>query len=471
MEEGYSPPSSTNFDNPERSHMNHISYELYQAIIDAIQENSAYYVDFNTPLRKFLKSDRHTEEAYECIPKKAKSLFEKRYFLVPLEKDITFKEIADAKNTNVNYVRVLFKQAYEAFWSYMDRLGYSQWRTVYIEHSFGTFDDEDIFEVSAEPEEPTTRSTHMPQMSFSAKITAGNYHNLTNKEPANKDLSSSELYSLVKLRCLESDIPSKLITAITLSAYEYIRTGTMKPLLLAGIPGIGKTHLAYVISEILGLPLFTISAPDASSGDGLTGFSDSYKCARPGAIVASALQNQVLNSVILIDEVDKARDNDSNHPIRAELASALDGTHRIRDLYLNEDISTKNIPFILTANDLELVPEFLKDRCTVIKFPEPDKDRIISIVGKYATQELMNPFYESKLTFDDEAFRTAVSAMMARGVKSLRKYRTVVDTAFQLAFVELIENQTNKNEITKRHFSQAIEEATLNYESRMGFSL
>ena len=74
-------------------------------------------------------------------------------------------------------------------------------------------------------------------------------------------------YKRVKKLCFKYDIPEELEFCLLTSVAEYLREGTVKPILLVGKPGIGKTYFGKVFAEIIGLYYYKISAP-GSSGDG-----------------------------------------------------------------------------------------------------------------------------------------------------------------------------------------------------------
>ena len=78
------------------------------------------------------------------------------------------------------------------------------------------------------------------------------------------------------------------------------------PLLLLGPPGIGKTHFAREISQLLGTGLGFISMSSLTAGWVLSGSSSQWKGARPGKVFETLVDGQYANPVMVVDEIDKA---------------------------------------------------------------------------------------------------------------------------------------------------------------------
>jgi len=72
------------------------------------------------------------------------------------------------------------------------------------------------------------------------------------------------------------------------------------PMLLLGPPGIGKTHFAREVSQLLGTGLGFISMSSLTAGWVLSGASSQWKGARPGKVFETLVDGQYANPVIIL---------------------------------------------------------------------------------------------------------------------------------------------------------------------------
>ena len=79
------------------------------------------------------------------------------------------------------------------------------------------------------------------------------------------------------------------------------------PMLLLGPPGIGKTHFAREIAQLLGTGMGFISMSSLTAGWVLSGASSQWKGARPGKVFETLVDGAYANPVMVVDEIDKAR--------------------------------------------------------------------------------------------------------------------------------------------------------------------
>lgn len=159
------------------------------------------------------------------------------------------------------------------------------------------------------------------------------------------------------------------------------------PILLLGDPGIGKTYLAMMLADSLGGRMEKMSAGGGGVSFDFTGSHSSWTGARCGRVFQSLAEGNTANPVFVIDEVDKMPPF-TQYPLLPMLLDLLEpGTAKsFKDEFFNIDFDASRIIFILTANDLKLVPEPLQSRVNVFTVPRPDTAQRMRIILAEALQ-------------------------------------------------------------------------------------
>lgn len=155
-----------------------------------------------------------------------------------------------------------------------------------------------------------------------------------------------------------------------LAPREVIR---LRPMILVGKFGCGKTTLARAIATQLGLP--SIVYPAAGVADGtFGGTSAHWSNTAPSVVVQMLLQYLVGNPCIIVDEVDKSTEGNHNGSLKDVLLGFLDRGNAsvFRDPSLESVVDCSHVNWILTANDVDRIPGPLKDRCRIIRVPDPE---------------------------------------------------------------------------------------------------
>ena len=268
---------------------------------------------------------------------------------------------------------------------------------------------------------------------------------LSTSSPKFFTYSDYELYSIVKERCEEANLPEDFAQYIIPCLLEYAKNkDRMKPIIFDGSPGCGKTTAARELAEIMALEFVQISVSHASTSTGLAGESPSFRGANLGAICKALITTETLNPVILIDEIDKAPHPDNRASTDDELLSLCDGTGEIYENFLGFNIPTHQIPIIMTSNDIEHVSEPLRDRCFVYSFPEVSETRIIKIVDRYLNKKLSSELYSKRISLKDaDLLHNVIVSLHNSGVKSIRKHEELIDNAIRVAFVVALENDNS----------------------------
>src|SRR5438874_969788 len=156
----------------------------------------------------------------------------------------------------------------------------------------------------------------------------------------------------------------------------------LPPMLLLGEPGIGKTHFARKLSELLGTGFGFVPMSSLTAGWVLSGASSQWKNAKPGKVFDTFLNGEYANPVIVVDELDKASSDGQYDPLGAlyELLEIQTAT-RFVDEFVELPIDASGAVWLATANDAARIPEPLLSRLSVYEIEAPDAGGAARIAG------------------------------------------------------------------------------------------
>lgn len=140
------------------------------------------------------------------------------------------------------------------------------------------------------------------------------------------------------------------------------------PMLLLGSPGIGKTHFAKQMADLIGTGMNLVSMGSLTAGWVLSGSASQWKGAKPGKVFESLVDGQYANPVIVVDEIDKAA-RDAQYDPLGSLYSLLehDTARAFVDEFAEVPIDASQVLWVMTANDERCIPKPILNRMNVFE--------------------------------------------------------------------------------------------------------
>jgi hypothetical protein len=201
----------------------------------------------------------------------------------------------------------------------------------------------------------------------------------------------------------------------------------LRPLLLVGDPGGGKSRFARRLGEVLGV---TVWREDASRADGAVfgGTDRRWYSAEPCHPFLAIGQGKIANPLVLIDEIEKAGTRSDYGRLWDCVLGFLEPETSCRypDPALQVTVDLSQVSYVATANALDPLPSPIRDRFRVITFPKPsasDLDALLpAVIADLARERGLDISWVSPL---DGAERAAIAVHWRGG--SVRRLRRLVE--------------------------------------------
>lgn len=155
----------------------------------------------------------------------------------------------------------------------------------------------------------------------------------------------------------------------------------LRPLLLAGVHGIGKTSWANRLADISSVPFRTIMAAGSSDSMALKGLSRGWSSAKPSMVVQTIAQEKIGNPLFLVDEIDKSTSDFRNGRIWDVLLQMLEPStsSKFLDECLEVECNLSHVSWIATCNEISRLPMALLNRFTIVVIKAPEQNHLQSV--------------------------------------------------------------------------------------------
>lgn len=147
----------------------------------------------------------------------------------------------------------------------------------------------------------------------------------------------------------------------------------LRPVLLDGPPGIGKSVWARRLGMLVGAPSLIYEATAENASFGLVGSQKAWSNSSPGRLVNLLIEHRVGNPVVVVDEFEKAGSSKSSKGRSFDLAASMlpllepATAKRWSCPYFEVPLDLSWVIWVMTSNNWRLLPEPLLSRCPPIR--------------------------------------------------------------------------------------------------------
>ncbi|MBL8806180.1 MAG: AAA family ATPase [Rhodospirillales bacterium] len=182
---------------------------------------------------------------------------------------------------------------------------------------------------------------------------------------------------------LEAEFPH--LSGVVDEVARFIAGGaaaSMRPILLIGLPGIGKDSLLRRAAELVKRPLGELDLAGTSDNRILRGTAKGWSSAHPSFPTTLCAQHQCPNPIVQLSELDRAGGNRRHGQVHEALLSLCEPTTRRRwfDEGLGTEVDLSDVAFAFTSNSTDDTPRPLLSRLRVFHLEPPGPEHVAAIL-------------------------------------------------------------------------------------------
>lgn len=152
----------------------------------------------------------------------------------------------------------------------------------------------------------------------------------------------------------------------------------IRPTLLVGPPGTGKTRLMSRLGQLSGVRHRIVPCAGSSDNRDVEGTSKGFSSANSSFFARFLATESIGGGLVGFDEIDKASSGNQNGSIRDSLINVLQGA--FYDPYLQTRLDLSGCSFLATANDTKHLPMPLLSRFRIVEVPQPKVEHLPGLI-------------------------------------------------------------------------------------------
>lgn len=198
------------------------------------------------------------------------------------------------------------------------------------------------------------------------------------------------------------------------------RAVRIPPMLLAGPPGVGKTHFCEALAKVLNVPVRRHPMDQAETSSALLGSEVTWGNTRFGLVFEMLAHGDHANPLVILDELDKARGFGRSADPTAVLHGLLEpvSASKVRDQSVEIELDASLITWIATCNYPWLIAPTLRSRMREFFIRMPDAEQAIQVAHAVVVAATRDSGVRLERA-PDKAFVLALAHLSAREIYQL----------------------------------------------------
>jgi len=222
---------------------------------------------------------------------------------------------------------------------------------------------------------------------------------------------------------------------------EYPALNFGASLLLNGPAGCGKSSFMIELAEYFDTKFLSVSCAAVTNGFDLTGLSAGWGNGKAGKIQCVLASERCPNPFVLLDEVDKAGDDNDRHNFTGALFGLLEKNNakKFKDEFVAVEMDASMINWFGTSNETAHMDTAILDRFTVLQVHAPSKQDMVKIIPQIFRQTVLE--HELQEVFSTRLDNAVIKSLSSQENISIRRIKSALETALSTAAVRVNENE------------------------------
>lgn len=171
--------------------------------------------------------------------------------------------------------------------------------------------------------------------------------------------------------------------SLTLCHHQRPEGFRVRPILMNGAPGIGKTAFGNHVGRLLGVPFEKMSAAGLQNGFVLCGSAKHWGNSAPGLVFNMLSESKYATGILLIDEVDKMPKDERYNALPALLdLLEPESARQYKDESADIVFDASRLIILMTSNSVEAIDPALLSRCKVAEIGKPQFAQRLAIMRR-----------------------------------------------------------------------------------------